>query len=572
MKKCECKPQCHEQLDDPCWEHKCACKEDHTKVENNYSYTTTVTCITPFNMPAVGEDLALQFDVLQSILPGAVLWNKNVGYLHVKSFDAYTFTAIVENKDENGNKAIGAAVLVNEKFHVGIPAIKEGGENDYSNTPMLGADFISPHSTTTVSVTSINGLRESEEVSIQGYVYNLKTIIDRNTIVLEYIDGKSAVPGQVIEFDPNKCGEPSVAVVPFAANPCEAGSITEGKIIACSDNLLAPIEGTSDGQLLVWDNQQEKWVLKNNNFQEMCASLTKCLIVDTTEVSDDDDETEDITYLTYVTKTSIFSVGNKLNIGGTTFIIREILDDEKMRITPEETPSAPLSFSRGTSVCIEECCTWVPTKLDNTVDSSTWRPKSLQTIAGAYIYESHKDGEELHNIQLQLGSGNVQKITVQQDGATIFNEDPKTKMIVSCRCYGLFKALSSLVSSASDSDGNLKKLNFVSRLKIYRILSDGTQELANDHTQAMRHSFYLQTTGTGTKQEKNPHHVFYSDEVLYELPEYDSENPDNSKVTFSAMWEVELLDSSSTDAVVTFGQENSNGYMSVKIITEGIRE
>ncbi len=559
MKKCECKPQCHEQHDDPCWEHKCACKEDHTKVENNYSYTTTVTCLTPFNMPAVGEELALQFDNLTSILPGAVLWNKNVGYLHVKSFEEDTSTAIVENKDENGNKAIGAAVLVDEKFHVGIPTITGEGANDYSNTPMLGADFISPHSTTTVSVTSINGLRESEEVSIQGYVYNLKTIIDRNTIVLEYIDGKSAVPGQVIEFDPNKCGEPSVAVVPFAANPCEAGSITEGKIIACSDNLLAPIEGTSDGQLLVWDDQQEKWVLKNNNFQEMCASLTKCLIVDTTEVSDDDDE--DITYLTYVTKTSIFSVGNKLNIGGTTFIIREILDDEKMRITPEETPSAPLSFSRGTSVCIEECCTWVPTKLDNTVDSNTWRPKSLQTIGAAYIYESHKDHEELQGVQLQKGSGNIQEITVQQDGATIFNEDAHSKMIVSCRCYGLIKGLSKNTASTQ------KKIVLATRLQIYRILADGTQELANEGTVNMQHSYYL-----FNDEDKNPHHMAYNDEVLYELPEYDPENPDNSKVTFSVVWTLALLSASDDEAIFAFGGNDATGYMSVKIVTEGIRE
>lgn len=561
MRKCECKPQCHEQHDDPCWEHKCACKEDHTKVENNYSYTTTVTCLTPFNMPAVGEDLALQFDKLESILPGAVLWNKNVGYLHVKSFEDETSTVVVENKDENGNKAIGAAVLVNEKFHVGIPAITGEGANDYSNTPMLGADFISPHSTTTVSVTSINGLRESEEVSIQGYVYNLKTIIDRNTIVLEYIDGKSAVPGQVIEFDPNKCGEPSVAVVPFAANPCEAGSITEGKIIACSDNLLAPIEGTADGQLLVWDDQQEKWVLKNNNFQEMCASLTKCLIVDTTEVSDDDNEEEDITYLTYVTKTSIFSVGNKLNIGGTTFIIREILDDEKMRITPEETPSAPLSFSRGTSVCIEECCTWVPTKLDNTVDSNTWRPKSLQTIGAAYIYESHKDHEELQGVQLQKGSGNIQEITVQQDGATIFNEDAHSKMIVSCRCYGLVKGLSKNTASTQ------KKIVLATRLQIYRILADGTQELANTGTVNMQHSYYL-----FNDEDKNPHHMAYNDEVLYELPEYDPENPDNSKVTFSVVWTLALLSASDDEAIFAFGGNDGTGYMSVKIITEGIRE
>lgn len=562
MRKCECKPQCHEQHDDPCWEHKCACKEDHTKVENNYSYTTTVTCLTPFNMPAVGEDLVLQFDKLNSILPGAVLWNKNVGYLHVKSFEDETSTVIVENKDENGNKAIGAAVLVDEKFHVGIPTITGEGANDYSNTPMLGADFISPHSTTTVSVTSINGLRESEEVSIQGYVYNLKTIIDRNTIVLEYIEGKSAVPGQVIEFDPNKCGEPSVAVVPFAANPCEAGSITEGKIIACSDNLLAPIEGTSDGQLLVWDDQQEKWVLKNNNFQEMCASLTKCLIVDTTEVSDDDNEEEDITYLTYVTKTSIFSVGNKLNIGGTTFIIREILDDEKMRITPEETPSAPLSFSRGTSVCIEECCTWVPTKLDNTVDSNTWRPKSLQTIAGAYIYESHKDAEELHSIELAGGSGGVAELTVQQDGATIFNEDAHTKMIVSCRCYGVARFFVPPVTGADAST----KLNAECRLEIYRILADGTQELANDKTYCIRESMLVSST------QNNPHNLWYSDEVLYELPEYDSENPDSSKVTFSAKWTLIRRDTSSNGTKITFGDNDKESYMSVKIVTEGIRE
>lgn len=562
MRKCDCKQPCPEVHDDPCWEHKCACKEDHTKVENNYSYTTTVTCLTPFNMPSVDEGLALQFDKLDSILPGAVLWNKNVGYLHVKSFEADTSTVIVENKDENGNKAIGAAVLAEEKFHVGIPNITDGGEHDYSNLPMLGADFISPHSTTTVSVTSINGLKESEEVSIQGYVYNLKTIIDRNTIVLEYIEGKSAVPGQIIEFDPNKCGEPSVAVVPFASNPCEAGAITEGKIIACSDNLLAPIEGTADGQLLVWDDQQEKWVLKNNNFQEMCASLTKCLIVDTTEVSSDDNEEEDVTYLTYVTKTNIFSVGNKLNIGGTTFIIREILDDEKMRITPEETPSAPLSFSRGTSVCIEECCTWVPTKLDNTVDSPTWRPKSLQTIAGAYIYESHRDHEDLQNVQLQLGTGNTQEITVQQDGATIFNEDPSSKMIVSCRCYGLIKGRAEPVASP-DWD---KKIILASRLMIYRILADGTQELANDGTHEKRESFLLSST------RGNPHHLSYSDEVLYELPEYNSSAPDNSKVTFSVKLQLEILDDSDADAIYSFGGTDEIGYMSVKIVTEGIRE
>lgn len=565
MRKRECKQQCHIEKEDPCWGHKCACAEDHTHVENVYTYTTTVTCLSPFNMPDVDGKLVLKFDKLQSILPGAILWNGNVGFLHVASFDETTSEVTVYNKDEVGNKPIGAAVLANEKFHIGIPKVGADETEDFSNTPMLAADFIAPSGTTTVAVTSINGLRESEEVSIQGYVFNLKTIVDRNTIVLEYVEGKSAVPGQVIEYDPNKCGTPSVAVVPYSANPCDAGSITEGKIIACSDNLLAPIEGEADGQLLVWDNQKDKWVLKNNNFQEMCSSLTKCLIIDTTEVSDDDDETEDITYLTYVTKTSVFSVGNKVNIGGTTFIIREIVDDEKMRITPEETPSAPLSFSRGTSVCIEECCTWVPKKLDDTVDSKTWRPKSLQTIGAAYIYESAKDSDELQSVQLQKGSGHTNKITVQQDGSTIFNEDEHSKMIVSCRCYGLVKGFVKLLTGSAGFD---KTLAVVTRLSIYRILADGTQEIVNDKTDSVRHSFLP----TSVAEAGNPQHISYSDEVLYEVPEYDPNNPDNSKVTFSVKWTLEVLSSSDDNVIYGFGGTDSTGYMSVKIVTEGIRQ
>ena len=560
MRKSDCKKPCPEKHDDPCWEHKCACKEDHTKVENNYWYTTTVTCVSPFNMPAVGEALALEFDKLSSLLPGVVLWNLNVGYLHVKSFEAETSTAIVYNEDEKNNKPIGGAVLAGEKFHVGIPSTKDT-DYDYSNTPMLAADFISPIGTTTVAVTSINGLKESSEVSIQGYVYNLKTIIDRNTIVLEYIEGKSAVPGQVIEFDPNQCGRPSVAIVPFADNPCEAGSITEGRLLACSDNMVAPLEGVADGQLLVWDNQQSKWVLKNNNFQEMCASLSKCLIVDTTEISDDGDNTNDISYLTYVTKTSVFSIGNKVNIGGTTFIVRDIIDDEKMRLTPEETPSEPLSFGRGTSVCIEECCTWIPKKLEDTVDSATWRPKSLETIGAAYIYESHKDSDELHSIQLQKGSGNIQEISVQQDGATIFNEDPHSKMTVSCRCYGVLKGMSKSTAQTQ------KKIVLATRLKIIRINPDGTQETANPNTANMRYTFFM-----FNDTDENPHHLFYTDEVLYEIPEYDANNPDNSKVTFSAKWELELLSDSDNESKFVFGGGDATGYMSVKIVTEGIRQ
>jgi hypothetical protein len=568
-------------IDDPAWVKKGACVEDHTKLEVKYVYTTTVTCLTPFNMPTLNHPLTLQLEKVASILPGAVLWNPKVGYLHVKYFDEDTSSVIVYNHDERGNKAIGAAVLANEKFHVGVPQVVGAPAIDYSNTPMLAADFISPieTGTTTVSVTSINGLAEETQVSIQGYVYNLKTILDRSTIVLEHVKGKSAAPGQVIEFDPNKCGNPSVAVVAFLDNPCGEVFVTEGRLVACYDGMLAPLQGLSDGQLLVWDNSQEKWVLKNNNFQEMCAALSRCLIVDTTEVSDDDDETNDATYLVYVTKTSVFSVGNKINIGGTTFIVREVLDSEKMRITPESTPAEPLSYNRGTAVCIEECCTWVPTKLDNTVDSPTWRPKSLQDVGYAYVYEAFKDSTELQNVVLQSGDGNTQSITVQQDGNTIFNEDPNSKITVSCRCYGLLRGMSTLAthpspSSISELDLNLKRLVIRTKLEIYRILPDGTKELANPATAVMRHNFPLMYNKNNPDQEKNPHHVFYSDEVLYEVPEYDASNPENSKVTFSAKWTVDRLGSSDPESKLVFNQSdsNANGYISVKIVTEGIRQ
>ena len=72
--------------------------------------------------------------------------------------------------------------------------------------------------------------------------------------------------------------------------------------------------------------------------------------------------------------------------------------------------------------------------------------------------------------------------------------------------------------------------------------------------------------------QNNPHNLWYSDEVLYELPEYDSENPDSSKVTFSAKWTLIRRDTSSNGTKITFGDNDKESYMSVKIVTEGIRE
>ena len=108
----------------------------------------------------------------------------------------------------------------------------------------------------------------------------------------------------------------------------------------------------------------------------------------------------------------------------------------------------------------------------------------------------------------------------------------------------------------------------VPTLKAVKILADGTQEIVNDNTEAVRHSFLP----TSVAEAGNPQHISYSDEVLYEVPEYDPNNPDNSKVTFSVKWTIEVLSSSDDNVIYGFGGTDSTGYMSVKIVTEGIRQ
>lgn len=551
MKNCKCPPPVKE---DPCWTSPCACPEDHTHTTVNYNYTVSIVCLTPFNMPRVGDTLELSFDNVVDLLPEATLWNSNVGYLHITSFDSSTNIATVTNKDEYGNKAVGAAVLANEKFIVTAPTPDISNYVANLDSAYLSADFISPAigECQIVSVSSISGLAINDTISIQGYLYRISTIIDKNTITL-CNTGNGASSGHVINYDPNSCGNGTVPVIVYQRDPCESTVIPvqTGKVLVCHNGETVPIIGDSDGQILSWNNPNKRWELFNANLAEECTILTTCLIIDPASAT----SVDELLFLATVGKTSIFAIENKILIADVKYVIVEIVSDTQMRVRPETLPTEITYYSAGESVCLENCCAWVPQKLTDTIDSSSWRPASLDSIS-YWGYDStvitNTSGSDL-----QVLADVDDAVTVNSASSiTIANSNPNAALSVYIRWYSFCRGRVPKKDNVTFSDKS--SIQLASTLN-YTIA--GTTETV---VATLRDSYSGSTTGT------NPHDLALSEEVFVELPAYTEDNPTSSTITISGSTVVTLLSNSTMS--YGWGSTESTGSIGIKIMVEAVRQ
>lgn len=546
MKKCNCtpKPEIH---DDLCWEHKCACEEDHTHYVENYRYTTTVKTKTPFNMPAKGEELMLELYQVDSVLPEALLWNPRVGYLRIKTFSKDTSTVIVENPDIVGNLTVGSAVLADEEFMVGVPTV-DGEENlvATSGVAMLSADFVAPGAggCQLAIVTTVNGITEGGIVSIQGYQYRVASVVDRNTLKL-CDDGKGAPKGNVIDAG---C-EPSVTVVPHSSNPCTNTPRQKGKVVICDNGEVTTIEGDSAGQGLIWDGTT--WTLKYIDTAVGCTTLTSCWVLDTTpvpeEITEDNPAPE---YLLNIFNIPAgFRVDNKITIYNSdtgvydTFIIKEIVSNVEgacqIRVSPTVTPTAIHTFGRGEVLCLEECCDWVPSKLADTVDSEEWRPRNIGNIGLGNVVVKEVDKANLENLDEVGGSSTV---TTDVDGEryTIVNSNKFSTAVVFVRVYCWLHGR--LVYGGDDTAGN-KQLNLKHILQLKYTtysLNSSDEVVPADHYKytVLRRGVSHTITSTNKKSRDD---FFQALEVSFELPQYDEEHPELGTAVISASSVVRLL-------------------------------
>ena len=323
------------------------CLEDHSVTLVESVYTTTVTATDTWVMPAVDDCVQLHLKDVTNILPGSILWNKSVGYLHVSSYDASSGYVTACNEGEDGNAEVGSTFPSCMSFHVGIPT--QCTCDDGYTGACLAADVTSPGvgETTEVSVTTVSGLFIGDIIDIAGYMYKITAITDINTITVKN-EGFGAPIGTVIKNDPNCTGKPCTVKITVvnSDDPCTKDPVNEGVIIVCDEGERKPFEGTADSQIAVWDNEVKKWKLRTVKLENECTNLTADLTLDPLVTL----------YLITVEDTSIFEVGKTVYLDNRKFKVNSIVNATQMRIKIEQAPRAIKVVEEGAAICKGDCC------------------------------------------------------------------------------------------------------------------------------------------------------------------------------------------------------------------------
>ena len=323
------------------------CLEDHSVTLVESVYTTTVTATDTWVMPAVDDCVQLHLKDVTNILPGSILWNKSVGYLHVSSYDASSGYVTACNEGEDGNAEVGSTFPSCMSFHVGIPT--QCNCDDGYTGACLAADVTSPGvgETTEVSVTTVSGLFIGDIIDIAGYMYKITAITDINTITVKN-EGFGAPIGTVIKNDPNCTGKPCTVKITVvnSDDPCTKDPVNEGVIIVCDEGERKPFAGTADSQIAVWDNEVKKWKLRTVKLENECTNLTADLTLDPLVTL----------YLITVEDTSIFEVGKTVYLDNRKFKVNSIVNATQMRIQIDQAPRAIKVVEEGAAICKGDCC------------------------------------------------------------------------------------------------------------------------------------------------------------------------------------------------------------------------
>lgn len=339
--------QCNCGGDCKCKKEATPCLEDHSATLVQSVYTTTVTATDTWVMPAVDDCVQLHLKDVTNILPGSILWNKSVGYLHVSSYDATTGYVTACNEGEDENAEVGSTFPSCMSFHVGIP-IQCNCDDGYTGA-CLAADVTSPGvgETTDISVTTVSGLFIGDIIDIADYMYKITAITDINTITVKN-EGFGAPIGTVIKNDPNCTGKPCTVKITVvnSDDPCAKDPVNEGVIIVCDEGERKPFEGTADSQIAVWDNEDKKWKLRTVKLENDCTNLTADLTLDPLVT----------VYVITVEDTSIFEVGKTVYLDNKKFKVNSIINSTQMRIQIDTAPSAIKVIEEGAAICKGDCC------------------------------------------------------------------------------------------------------------------------------------------------------------------------------------------------------------------------
>ena len=541
--------------EDPKWNFNKPCLQDHEHTEVYYKYTTTVKTTTPFNVPKFDNEVEIGLEDVVSVAPGAILWNLKVGGLTVKSYNAETKTVIAT--PANINVDFGSLVVSGTEFTIGIPNIGTDGKADYLDSPYLAADFISPApgSCQEASVTSVSGLGINNKVSVSGYVYRIGAIVNKSTLRL-CNDGDGAEAGVVIRFDPEDCGEPSVPLIVYETNPCEATPVSTGNIVVCKDNGLTTIKGEADGQILRWNNNHKRWELVNAYLDENCTYLTTCFTVDTLDQA----------YVATVKNTAIFNVDNKVLIDDVKFIIDEIVDSTHLKLKPETTFTEITTYPVGTNVCLESCCAWVPQVLEKTIFSDSWRPLSLYNYIVNLVQTKSLSPTVLKSVTIAPDSQypiNDQDKSISI--ANITNTNSQYSLILNIRAHCFITGI--VVEQENKMFTAEQQCNITlvdSYINSQGQTVPGTAPTTENINRSNLDTLYVTTVYDKGKRARS---INYDYEFIYELDPYDKDNDKANTLTITLTHLLKVLQASGLS--FSFGTGTNRAVFETQLIIQG---
>lgn len=316
-----------------------------------------------FSMPSCGASIRVVFAGVSDVAIGAYLWAMGIGSLRIKGFNANTSEIELENTCTSGcdQAPPGTPIAACTPFVLSPPDCGSQSSNLGATSlyPFLDAGFTAPSegACIDITVTNVTGLSIGKNISINNGIYRINAVLSATRINI-CNDCCGLVAGTVVEYL-DGAGNHIVPIILIDANPCSSVSVHTGKPLVCSGTTTVPIEGTENGQVLVWDS-----VTGNSNFRTLgiplldCTELTVCLTLDPALP-------EGTPYLVQVLSTADFVDGEIVTIGGTEFTIDSITDATHLYLIPTDLPSAIQTYNIGAALCSADCCTILSARIDS---------------------------------------------------------------------------------------------------------------------------------------------------------------------------------------------------------------
>lgn len=351
------------------------CPQDNIKYVKVEKLVGAFTNISGFCMPACGAKVRVTFQNVGDVPIGAWLWAYGLGYLTITNFNPITQEIELQNDCPDTlcagqiQAAPGTPIPACTVFVLTAPTCSDAISSSTNLTfPYLNAGFTAPDSgdCIDVTVTNVNGISVNKNVTINGGTYRVSSINSGTNLTI-CNDGAGLTPGIVVEYKDNS-GNLIVPIVLIDSNPCTNTAQFSGKPLACINNVIVPIVGTENGQVLVYDSETG-----NANFRTLglpvldCTELTACLTLDPNLPSG-------TAYVVQVADTSLFSPTDVVTIGVTQFTVDSIVNATTMRIIPVADPTAIQTYNAGAILCTGDCCT----TLNVTTDSLASRIDDLE--------------------------------------------------------------------------------------------------------------------------------------------------------------------------------------------------